>query len=104
MRKNINLSSLTNKGKLIYVEFWGLWCQGCLNQMPELKSIYDNNSDNLEVVLLNYRNDKEDIVNYLTDIEFNCYNGITTDSINRLFLLMVTLLVFYFLKVEIYLN
>jgi thiol-disulfide isomerase/thioredoxin len=83
--KSINLSSLKNKGKLIYVEFWGLWCQGCLNQMPELKSIYDNNSDNLEVVLLNYRNNKEDIVNYLTDIEFNCHNGITTDSINRLF-------------------
>jgi thiol-disulfide isomerase/thioredoxin len=83
--KSINLSSLTNKGKLIYVEFWGLWCQGCLNQMPELKSIYDINSDNLEVVLLNYRNNKEDIVNYLTDIEFNCHNGITTDYINRLF-------------------
>lgn len=83
--KSINLSSLTNKGKLIYVEFWGLWCQGCIKQIPELKSIYDNHSDNLEVVLLNYRNDKEDIVNYLTNIEFNCHHGITTNSINRLF-------------------
>ncbi|SOD80491.1 peroxiredoxin family protein [Spirosoma fluviale] len=28
------------KGKYVYVDFWGTWCQGCVEDIPNLKKLY----------------------------------------------------------------
>ncbi|MCX6215835.1 TlpA disulfide reductase family protein [Spirosoma sp.] len=28
------------KGKYVYVDFWGTWCKGCLDDIPNLKKLY----------------------------------------------------------------
>lgn len=28
------------KGKYVYVDFWGTWCKGCVNDIPDLEKIY----------------------------------------------------------------
>ncbi|GAB3782440.1 hypothetical protein GCM10028818_38300 [Spirosoma horti] len=28
------------KGKYVYVDFWGTWCKGCVNDIPKLKKLY----------------------------------------------------------------
>ena len=36
--KTISLRDL--KGKYVYVDFWGTWCKGCVDDMPTLKKVY----------------------------------------------------------------
>ena len=45
----INLKDL--KGKVIYVDFWGSWCQACLTQMPN-SAILQRKFKNRDVVFL----------------------------------------------------
>lgn len=28
------------KGKYVYIDFWGTWCKGCVNDIPKLKKLY----------------------------------------------------------------
>ncbi|RYF69887.1 MAG: TlpA family protein disulfide reductase, partial [Cytophagaceae bacterium] len=28
------------RGKYVYIDFWGTWCKGCVEQLPGLKTIY----------------------------------------------------------------
>lgn len=30
----------TYKGKYLFIDFWGTWCQGCVEAMPKLKHLY----------------------------------------------------------------
>jgi peroxiredoxin len=41
--KMLSLSAF--KGKIILLDFWGTWCEGCVEQFPELKSIYEQFND-----------------------------------------------------------
>lgn len=31
-----------HQGKYVYLDFWGSWCAPCIDQIPELKEIYDS--------------------------------------------------------------
>ncbi|MEZ0484894.1 TlpA family protein disulfide reductase [Fibrella aquatica] len=37
------LLSLTDlHGKYVYIDFWGIWCRGCIEQLPALKKVYES--------------------------------------------------------------
>ncbi|XWW46245.1 TlpA family protein disulfide reductase [Fibrella sp. USSR17] len=37
------LISLDNlRGKYVYIDFWGTWCRGCVEQLPGLKTVYES--------------------------------------------------------------
>ncbi|WP_270087942.1 TlpA family protein disulfide reductase [Sphingobacterium sp. SYP-B4668] len=38
------------KGKLIVLDFWGTWCGPCMQELPKLKSFYQENSTKVELV------------------------------------------------------
>ena len=37
--ESINLTDY--RGKYVYMDFWGSWCKPCLEEIPELKRVYD---------------------------------------------------------------
>jgi peroxiredoxin len=37
-KKEISLQSL--KGKYVFIDFWGTWCRGCVEEIPNLVNIY----------------------------------------------------------------
>ncbi len=37
-RKQVSLQQL--RGKYVYVDFWGTWCKGCVQDMPNLNALY----------------------------------------------------------------
>lgn len=36
---------IKNKGKVIYIDFWGTWCGGCIAEFPHVKKFHDNFDD-----------------------------------------------------------
>jgi cytochrome c biogenesis protein CcmG, thiol:disulfide interchange protein DsbE len=38
--KKVNLNSLTNNGKPIYISFWALWCTNCIKELNVITDLY----------------------------------------------------------------
>ncbi len=50
--KNFNLQE--QRGKVVIVNFWALWCKDCRQEMPVLEEIYQQSkSQNLEIIAVN---------------------------------------------------
>ena len=39
-RRHTPLSLTGLRGKYVYIDFWGTWCVGCVEQLPDLKQLY----------------------------------------------------------------
>lgn len=38
------------RGKWVVIDFWGSWCKWCIKGIPEMKEVYEELKDNLEIV------------------------------------------------------
>ena len=59
--KGAKVSFADLSDKVIYVDFWGLWCKACMQQQPDFKSVVEKFSNNDEIVFLslNFLDDQE---------------------------------------------
>lgn len=53
--KTISLESL--QGKIVVVNYWGIWCYWCVEELPELQLLHQKYKDNPDVVILTINND-----------------------------------------------
>ena len=90
---NVNLGSL--KGKVILINHWATWCPPCRAEMPSLKNLYKDYSNNVEFLFLTSE-DKSKVDKFYQDnnYEFPTYNllsnppkQITTRSLPATFIL-----------------
>jgi len=54
----MNLNDYIEKGKYNYLEFWGTWCKGCIEELPSIKKAMEAYADQLHIVGLHYGNIK----------------------------------------------
>lgn len=54
------------QGKLVYLNFWATWCGYCDQEMPDLQALNTENDD-LVVLAVNVREDKELVQSYLDE-------------------------------------
>lgn len=67
--------------KFLLLDFWGSWCKGCTQQLPELKNLAVNNSDKIQVIGLNYGDNMEAINGYISTYDIKWKNGIANEEI-----------------------
>lgn len=52
------LSSADLKGKVVVINYWGIWCGWCVEEMPEFQKLHQKYKGNAEVVILTINNDQ----------------------------------------------
>lgn len=64
---NVHLDELQEADKYMLIDVWGLWCKGCINQLPRLEELYTENSDVLQVVSLNWGDYPNSVYKFLDE-------------------------------------
>lgn len=52
----VSLESL--KGRIVVINFWGIWCGPCVNEMPEFQKLHEKYKDDPDVVIVTINNDR----------------------------------------------
>lgn len=56
------------RGKVVLLDFWGIWCKPCVAEVPHLVDTYERFRDRgFEIVGVNYRDDEETLRSFLDD-------------------------------------
>jgi tetratricopeptide (TPR) repeat protein len=53
--RQVTLDSL--KGKIVVINFWGIWCGWCVKEMPDLQKLHEKYSADADVAILTIDND-----------------------------------------------
>ncbi len=54
--RRVSLASL--KGKVVAINFWGIWCGWCVKEMPDFQKLYEHYKDDPKVAILTINNDR----------------------------------------------
>ena len=77
--KTFDIKSL--RGKYIILDFWGTWCQPCVQGMPDMKTYRDRNVGKLEILSIAKESDKgEKWKKMISESGFNWYHILNTEK------------------------
>jgi peroxiredoxin len=80
--KRENIISLDNlKGKYVLLDFWGTWCGPCIQEIPNLKTLYDNiDKSNFEIISIVVDSPKKDLEQLMSKYGITWPQIISDDS------------------------
>ncbi len=78
------LDQLQKENKYTLLDFWGTWCKGCIQSVPELKNLAKDKSNVLQIIGLNYGDDISNITAFMEEKNISWTNGIAKEKIMRL--------------------
>ncbi len=56
------------RGKVILLDFWATWCKPCLDEMPNVKELYEEyHDDGFEIIGVSLDRSKENLVSYVDE-------------------------------------
>ena len=77
--KSVSLSDF--RGKWVIVNYWATWCPPCLEEIPELVSLHEENSDKLVVLGVDYEEVSEDFLKEFVESHFMSYPVVRMDPV-----------------------
>ena len=69
--KPVSLSDF--RGKWVVVNYWATWCPPCLDEIPELVSLHDDNSDKLVVLGIDFEEVNNDYLKEFVESQMMTY-------------------------------
>jgi thiol-disulfide isomerase/thioredoxin len=79
-----HFKNFVHKGKYIYVDIWGTWCPGCIQEIEPLKKIYEKHKNILTIVGLNHKDgNKDDVKKFVSITQIPWVIGFSTKDINH---------------------
>jgi thiol-disulfide isomerase/thioredoxin len=79
-----DIYSLKGNGKYKLIEFWGMWCRGCVQIIPELRSLHAEMEERLDIISLNFKDDDaEKVAKFIKTKEMTWHHGFSTLGLNR---------------------
>ncbi len=75
--KPFQLSSL--RGQYVVLDFWGTWCKWCVKGIPDMKTYYEKYQDKLEIVSIDFGDDKDTWLKAIDTYEMN-WKHVCTDE------------------------
>ncbi|TEU24680.1 MAG: TlpA family protein disulfide reductase, partial [Gammaproteobacteria bacterium] len=72
----------STKGKYLVVNFWATWCPPCLKEIPAFVEFYDNHSDKVQILGLDYEQANKKAIIEFTDTFMVNYPIILFDGKN----------------------
>jgi thiol-disulfide isomerase/thioredoxin len=79
----LRINELQVEEKHLLLDFWGSWCKGCTQQLPNLKKLALKYSDKLQIVGLNYGDNFSAINKYISKNNILWQNGIANEEIMK---------------------
>jgi thiol-disulfide isomerase/thioredoxin len=66
------VSLARTRGKVVVINFWGVWCSWCIRELPEYQLLYEKYDEDENVLILSINNDKDsqDVTDWLRDRGF----------------------------------
>lgn len=58
-------------GKYVVLDFWGIWCKWCVLGIPEMKKYYAQYAEKMEIISIDCRDEKENLVKFVQENEMN---------------------------------
>lgn len=77
--KPVSLSDF--RGKWVIVNYWATWCPPCLDEIPELVSLHEDNSDKLVVLGVDYEEVNNDYLKQFVESQMMTYPVVHMDPI-----------------------
>jgi thiol-disulfide isomerase/thioredoxin len=77
--KPVSLSDFS--GKWVIVNYWATWCPPCLEEIPDLVELYEENRDSLVVIGVDYEEVNEEYLREFVDSHFMSYPVVRMDPV-----------------------
>lgn len=68
---NISYNEKSVKNKYLIINYWATWCTPCLKEIPILVDFYKENSNQVEILGLNYDDDEKLAYEFQNDLNIN---------------------------------
>jgi thiol-disulfide isomerase/thioredoxin len=77
--KAVSLSDF--RGKWVIVNYWATWCPPCLEEIPDLVDLYENNRDRLVVLGIDHEEVSTEYLSEFVDSHFMSYPVLRMDPV-----------------------
>jgi thiol-disulfide isomerase/thioredoxin len=83
LNSNDSISLSDFKGKFLYIDFWGTWCEPCVKDLPKIVEAYKRTSrDDIQFLGIAVRDEKEGLELYIEDFNIKYPQVLESDSKN----------------------
>lgn len=69
--QNVSIMKEIAKKRITIIDFWASWCNPCIDEMPNIKSIYNRHKDSVGIIGISLDKDRDEWQAAVRELEMN---------------------------------